>query len=99
MKILGKAAQAVEENLVITSALGTFGSPHSLNKDGGTEGTHYDANNPKIDLGGGYDKTHAKNLAKKLMATGYFDFVTPECDGITWHLDLRIKDSAYEKLA
>ena len=100
MEILKKAAQEIKEDLVITSALGTSTSPHSLNKDGGVEGTHYDPNNPKIDLGGGLtSQLQSNTLAEKLMATGYFDFVEPECDGVTWHLDLRIKDSAYEELA
>ena len=81
-------------HITITSALGTKTSPHDKN----CEHSHYDANNPKLDFGGGLTKEQAENLSEALMSTGKFEFATPESDGTTWHLDVKIRDSAYADL-
>ena len=93
---LNNLCNEIGENLTITSALGTSGSPHV--KGSGYE-SHYNSNNPKLDIGGGLSPSKANALAAKLRKTGYFSRVEVEKDGSTAHLDVQIKASELKKYA
>lgn len=93
--VLEKAASLIGESLVVTSALGTKDSPHVKNSG---SVSHYNSNNPKLDLGGGLTPDQANSLKTKLDSTGLFSRITVESDGATAHLDVQIADSAFEKL-
>lgn len=94
--ILTKVSKMINQELVITSALGTSGSPHVKNGD---SVSHYNSNNPKLDIGGGLSPSEAYKLQAKLKSTGYFSRVSVETHGSTAHLDVQIKESAFESLA
>ena len=93
--ILARVSKQIGEDLVITSALGTKNSPHA--KTSSSE-SHYNEENPKLDIGGGLSHTQAESLRSKLLNTGYFSRVEVEKHGDTAHLDVQIKDSAFKKL-
>lgn len=93
--ILARVSKQIGEDLVITSALGTKNSPHV--KTSSSE-SHYNEENPKLDIGGGLSHTQAESLRSKLLNTGYFSRVEVEKHGDTAHLDVQIKDSAFKKL-
>ena len=92
--LLTRAAKEAGVSLTVTSALGTKFSPHDK-KISGTA-SHYNENNPKLDLGGGLSHAQAEELKNKLIATGLFSRVAVESDGNTSHLDVQFADSAYE---
>ena len=96
MEILLEVADSIGQDIKITSALGTSSSPHVKTTSGAS---HYDAKNPKLDFGGWMSAREANALRSSLLKTGKFESVVAECDGDTWHLDVKIKDSAYEELA
>lgn len=93
--ILSKVSNMIGENLTITSALGTKNSPHAK---GNGYASHYNSSNPKLDIGGGLSPSKAYSLKTKLLNTGYFSRVEVETHGNTAHLDVQIKDSAFQKL-
>jgi hypothetical protein len=94
--ILAKVAAQIGQNITVTSALGTKTSPHVKSTG---YASHYNDTNPKLDLGGGLSNSRALALKDKLLATGYFSRVSVESDGATSHLDVQIKESAYNNLA
>jgi len=84
--------------LLITSALGTATSPHKKN----ITSSHYNPDNVKLDFGGALNETQANSIAKKLMATGYFEFAHVEYNGGssgTYHIDAMFKPEMLEKAA
>ena len=94
--ILAKAASLAGENLVVTSALGTKNSPHVKSN---SQASHYNSENPKLDLGGGLNQQRAYSLQSKLKNTGLFSRVAVEGHGDgTYHLDIQIADSAFNGL-
>lgn len=93
--VLAKAARLTGENLVVTSALGTKDSPHAKNSG---SASHYNSDNPKLDLGGGLSPEQANSLKAKLDSTGLFSRIMVESDGATAHLDVQIADSAFKSL-
>ena len=94
--LLTKISDEIGEELIVTSALGTKTSPHSK---GNSSCSHYNEKNPKLDFGGGLNHSEATSLANKLKNTGYFSRVAVEANGDgNYHLDVQIKDSAYNSL-
>lgn len=96
MDVILAAADKIECNLEITSALGSKLSPHAGTSTGNS---HYNPLNPKIDFGGQLSHKAAENLKQELDSTGLFEFVKIEYDGDTAHLDTKIKLSAYKEYA
>lgn len=94
--LLSKISAEIGEDLVVTSALGTKTSPHAK---GNSDCSHYNDKNPKLDFGGGLNYTEATSLANKLRNTNYFSRVVVEANGDgNYHLDVQIKDGAYNSL-
>ena len=94
--ILAKAALMTGENLVVTSALGTKTSPHIKSV---SNSSHYNSTNPKLDLGGGLNRTQAYSLQYKLKGTGLFSRVEVEHDiSGNYHLDVQIAENSFRNL-
>ena len=92
--LLDKVCKEAGVTLTVTSALGTKTSPHNKGITGAD--SHYNENNPKLDLGGGLSDSQAKELKAKLDKTGLFSRVEVEPDGATSHLDVQFSDEAYK---
>ncbi len=93
--ILEKVSDMIGEDIVVTSALGTKTSPHVKSE---SSASHYNRENPKLDLGGGLTLAQAQELKTKLDKTGMFALVEVESDGSTAHLDVQIAESAFKSL-
>jgi len=91
--LLNRVCKEAGVTLTVTSALGTKNSPHAATS---SAASHYNENNPKLDLGGGLTDAQAKELKSKLDKTGLFSRVAVESDGATSHLDVQFSDEAYK---